>query len=447
MPTSTEKQSSTRTKILNAGIAIWQDQATSVLVNGFTVARIAAAARVTRSTFYSYWPSTEDYVTDLVTHLIELDATNYPSIVANLTRGTRPRLVTTDLPLAIVESCRAHFEVAINDKTLGLRLGFLSKADDPAIAAPLKELYRHAEKSQYAPFLLSLESWGRTLRDPIDESMMQIIFSSLLEGLAARYRIDPEAFPIDLYGLALLPLLITLTRRPEDDRSLYEIVDSLNSWPASGLAEKLRERESLRPHEDPSVASNSMREITTSIRRLLARVGFGDLAMEEIAVVTGYSEVTLHQIFGSRSGIALCLLFLNSYERYQDIDPSTVGIERLRIFLDINLGELRRNPAIGQNMMLLLSGHTAHPRTDLIDFDPRPMFDEAVEQAIQRGELRSDLDPKQFSAVLQRTLFIEGSQLSAVTADVDAIEFLLVGAGAAPVHTSKSSNDLPDFAE
>jgi len=446
MPLPAERQSTTRAKILDAGFALWHDPATSVLANGFTVARIATAAGVTRSTFYSYWPSTEEYVLDLVTHLSASDSMNYPSIVAEQTNGAHPRVATTDIPQAIVESCRAHFDVAVSDESFGLRLAFLSKADDPAIATSLRDLYRQAERSQYAPFLISLDNWGRTLREPFDESMMQIVFSSLLEGLASRYRIDPDAFPSDLYGLALLPLLIILTRRSDDDRNLYEIVDSLNSWPASGLAAKLRERESLRTHEEPVIAATSMREITTSIRRLLARVGFGDLTMEEIAVVTGYSEVTLHQIFGSRSGIALCLLFLNSYERYQAVDPTIQGLERLRILLNINLGELRRNPAIGQNMMLLLSGHTAHPRTDLIDFDPRPMFDEAVVQAIERGELRRDLDAKQFSAVLQRTLFIEGSQLAETTSDIDAIEFLLVGAGATPIHTSETSNNVPDFA-
>jgi AcrR family transcriptional regulator len=432
MATSPEKQSATRTKILDAGIAIWRDQATSVLINGFTVARIAATAGVTRSTFYSYWPSTEDYVADLVTHLIDLDATNYPSIVANLTEGRGTRLANTDLPQAIVASCRAHFEVAVNDETFGLRLGFLSKADDPSIAAPLRELYRHAERSQYAPFLLSLESWGRALRDPIDESMMQIIFSSLLEGLAARYRVDPEAFPIDLYGIALLPLLVTLTRRPEDNRDLYEIVDSLNSWPAVGLSSKLRERETASDQGSAAIAGTSMREVTIAIRRLLARIGFGELSMSEIAAVTGYSESTLQQMFGSRPGIAMCLLFINCYERYHTVDPNLCGMTLVRAFIDINTDEIRRNPVIAQNMMLLLSGHTAQPRYELIDFDSRPIFDAAVKDAFDRGELSSDLEPKQFSMVLQRTLLIEAGPLAAATPEIDAVELLLQAAGAPP---------------
>ena len=432
MATSIEKQSATRTKILDAGIAIWRDQATSVLVNGFTVARIATAAGVTRSTFYSYWPSTEDYVADLVTHLIDLDATNYPSIVANLTNDASARSATTDLPQAIVDSCRAHFMAAVDDETFGLRLGFLSKADDPAIAAPLRELYRHAERAQYAPFLLSLESWGRALRDPIDESMMQIIFSSLLEGLAARYRVDPEAFPIDLYGLALLPLLVTLTRRPEDNRGLYEIVDSLNSWPAVGLSSKLRERETASDQGSAAIAGTSMREVTIAIRRLLARIGFGELSMSEIAAVTGYSESTLQQMFGSRPGIAMCLLFINCFERYHAVDPNLCGITLVRAFIDINTDEIQRNPVIAQNMMLLLSGHTAQPRYELIDFDSRPIFNAAVKDAFDRGELRSGLEPQQFSMVLQRTLLFEAGPLAAATPEIDAVELLLQAAGAPP---------------
>ena len=432
MTSSTDKQSATRARILDAGIAIWNDQATSVLVSGFTVARIAAAANVTRSTFYSYWPSVEDYVGDLVMHLNDLDAMNYPTIVSKLTNGTHPRAATTDIPQSIVESCQAHFEAAVNDETFGLRLGFLAKADDETIAAPLKELYRHAEAAQYAPFSISLENWGRTLRAPVDESMMQIIFSGLLEGLATRYRIDPESVPLHLYGLALLPLLLTLTRRPEDNRDLYEIVDSLNSWPAAGLSAKLRERESAADQNSPVIAESSMREVTIAIRRLIARIGFGELSMSEIAAVTGYSESTLQQMFGSRPGIAMCLLFLNCYERYQSVDPELKGLARVREFIDINVDEIQRNPVIAQNMMLLLSGHTAQPRYELVDFDSRPQFDDAVTEAFASGELRSDLDPMQFSTVLQRTVLFESGPLATTTRSINTVELLLEAAGAPP---------------
>ena len=442
MTKANERHSATRTKILDAGIAIWADKTPSVLVNGFTVARIATVANVTRSTFYAYWPSTEEYVADLVAHLIDLDTMNYPSIVANLPIDIQPKSGVTDLPQAVVESSRAHFEAAVNDESFGLRLAFLSKADDPAIAETLKELYRNAEAAQYEPFLSSLERWGRKLRAPIDESMMQIIFSALLEGLAARYRLDPESFSPDLYGLALLPLLVTLTRRPEDNRGLYEIVDSLNSWPAVGLAMKLRDHETAIDQGSAAIAGTSMREVTIAIRRLLARIGFGELSMSEIAGVTGYSESTLQQMFGSRPGIAMCLLFVNCFERYQSVAPELTGIALVREFIDINTDEIQRNPAIAQNMMLLLSGHTAQPRYELIDFDSRPSFDAAIKDAFARGELRSGLDPQQFSLVLQRTLLFEAGPLANATPEIDAVELLLQAAGAPPREDASTSTTV-----
>jgi AraC-like DNA-binding protein len=272
--------------------------------------------------------------------------------------------------------------------------------------------------------------------------MMQIIFSALLEGLAARYRLDPESFSPDLYGLALLPLLVTLTRRPEDNRGLYEIVDSLNSWPAVGLAMKLREHETAGDQGSAAIAGTSMREVTIAIRRLLARIGFGELSMSEIAAVTGYSESTLQQMFGSRPGIAMCLLFVNCFERYHSVEPDLAGIALVREFIDINTDEIRRNPVIAQNMMLLLSGHTAQPRYELIDFDCRPLFDAAVRQAFERGELGSDLDPKQFSILLQRTALIEAGPLAIATPEIDAVELLLQAAGAPPREVALNSTTV-----
>ena len=432
MTAATEGTTGTRQRILEAGIGLWVGQDPATLFSGFSVARVAEAAHVTRSTFYSYWPSTAEYVADLVAFLIELDATNYPRIVAESPEDNTPTAAVTDVPGLIVEICSFHLKAAIHDPTLGVRLGFLSKADDPSVSAPLRELYRRSDALQYASFAVSLNSWGRELREPFTERNMQLIFSVLLEGLATRYRLDPDDFPLELYGWTITMLLPMITRRPDDDRDLFEIVDSLNSWPAIGLSTKLREHETRSIPFSPPIASGTMRDITIAIRRLLARVSFGELSISEIAVVTGYSELTLLQLFGSRPGIALCLLFINSFERYQQLKSEAHGLDRLRLLIDINRDELSRNPAIAQNMMLLLGGHTALPRIDLIDFDPRPMFTEAVSQAIERGELSRELDPVQFSDVLQRTLFIEGSQLAATTRDIDTVELLLRGAGAVP---------------
>lgn len=432
MPKSTEQPTATRLKILNAGIDLWRDLDPASLFGGFSVARVSEVAHVTRSTFYSYWPSTDDYVRDLIEYLVDLEATDYPRIVAATSHENTPIASVTDVPASIIEACTFHLKAASEDPTLGLRLGFLAKADDPTIAKPLRDLYRRADEAQYAPFATSLENWGRVLREPFDDRCMQLIFSVLLEGLAARHRLDPDDFPLELYGRALLPILIMATRRPDDERGLSEIADSLNSWPAAGLTSKLQQHEiSADPLKNP-IAKGSMRAVTIAIRRLLARIGFGELSIPEIAVVTGYSELTLQQMFGSRPGMALCILFINSYERYIDVSPEIHGIERVRQMIAINLDELRRNPAIGRNMMLLLTGHTALPRLDLIDFDPRPMFDDAVLEAVANGEIRPDLDPMQFSQVLQRTLFIEGSQLATASASIDTIELLLAGAGAPP---------------
>lgn len=425
--------SPTRRRILDAGLEIWRKETPSTLFSGLSVARVASTAKVTRSTFYSYWPTADEYVGDLLRYLIDLDATNVPRIVNDMVREPTSSSETfTDIPHSIVSDCTLHLLAASEDPTLGMRLGFLSKADDPAVAEALRELYRRTEELQYAPVERGLELWVREIRAPFTHAEVSIVFSTLLEGLAIRHRLDPSSFSPELYGRIILPLLITLTRRPDDERDIYEITDSLNNWSAVGLSMKLREHETSVDAQSPTIAKGSIREVTIAVRRLLARVGFGELSMSEIALVTGYSEYTLQQMFGSRPGIALCLLYLNSYERYLLCDETLRGVDRIRAYAAIYFDELQRSPVIAQNMLILLSGHIARPRTDLIDFNPRPLFDEAVSEAFRLGELSSQFDPQQFSSVLQRSVLLDGSPVGLESPDIRSFDLILQAAGAVP---------------
>jgi AcrR family transcriptional regulator/AraC-like DNA-binding protein len=435
---SAEGAIGTKSRILNAGIDLWGTQPIPALFGGFSVARVAEAAHVTRSTFYSYWPSTDEYLHELVAHLIEIDGFNYPAAVAKKLSKQRLSTPGTDVAGQIVESCTLHLQAAIDDPTLAIRLGLLSKADDPEISEILRSLYRTSETVQNAPLLQSLDDWGRVLREPFDLRSLQLVYSALIEGIAARHRLDPQEVPLEVYGWAMLPLLVMTTRRPEDERSLFELVDSVNSWPAAGLADKLHEHKDQGSHWTASITPSSMREVTVAVRRLLTRIGFGELSIPEIAGVTGYSESTMQQMFGSLPGVALCVYFINIHERYQETSPQLRGMERLRELIAINFDELLRNPAIAQNLLLLLSGHHPIPRLDLIEFDPRPHFESSVIDAVDAGELDSDIDPIQFSEVLHRTMLFEGTRLSPSTSTIDTLELLLRGAGAESKVLSKS---------
>ena len=431
--TTTPGPGTARTRLLDAGQEIWATQNAATLFAGFSVAKVSEAASVTRSTFYSYWPSTEHYLVDLVAHLTSVDASNYPAVVAKLQETIGENISPTDLVSQIIHSCAQHLKAAIEDPTLGLRLGLLSKGDDPELTSLLSVLFRTGEASQYAPFAVSMESWGRVLRPPFTESRLQVVFSALLEGLAARHRIDPDSVPVELYGQALLPLLLVATKRPDDNRTLEQIVDALNSWPAMGLAYKLHENTAVEATPSEALTQETLRDVTVSIRRLLARVGFSELSLTEISLVTGYSEAALQQIFGSRPGIALCVYLMGLNERYATIPESLRGIDRLRAMIEINFDEIRRAPVMAQDMVLLLAGHNARPRLDLVDFDARSLMDDAVRESIDRGELNDQFAPHQFSRVLQRTILIEGSPVDSVlSSGIDVVELLLSAAGAPP---------------
>ncbi len=438
--TTTTGGQSTRERILDAGITIWNDLDPTILLGGFTAVRVAEAAGVTRSTFYSYWPTTAEYITELVDHLATLDSTDYPTIVARAGLIEPPGSPVTDIPRRIVEDCAVHLEVAAADPSLGLRLAFLAKADRPEVADTLRDVYRRSDEAQFATFRQSLERWGRDIRAPFDEDRLKVVFSTLLEGMAARRRIDPERFPADLYGWALLPLLLMVTRRPSDDRTLLELADSLNGWPAAGITSQLRRQERHSEAAEIDIAPDSMRQITIAVRRLLSELSFAKISMSELAIVTGYSEPTLQQMYGSLAGVAMCIFFLNCFERYEAPTIASTAIERLRELIAINSDEVRRVPAMTQNMTLLLSGNAPRPRTDLINFDPRIEFDTCIAKVQAEGDLDPSIDPRIIGETLRRMILVEASPLTNPSlGSLDTVEVFLRGAGAPPATVEHSS--------
>ena len=136
----------TRRRILDAGFRMWVDEPPEVLFAGFTVSRVAKAAGVTRATFYSYWPSTDAYLQDMLEHLRDHRPDGYGQAVADAAGkvGTAGADVVTQL----LAACDREFAIIRADPALRVRLAFLSQMDDPRVAEQLRARYRSLRGAQ-----------------------------------------------------------------------------------------------------------------------------------------------------------------------------------------------------------------------------------------------------------------------------------------------------------
>jgi AcrR family transcriptional regulator len=431
MATDTPGTNETQRRILEAGIDLWGSQPPSVLFSGLTVASLSKGAGVTRSTFYAYWPSTEDYLNDLIDHLADREAAEGPA-VDNRTLGEL-NTAGPNLVVRFLDGFQSRFAAAVADPVVRLRLGLLSKADDPATAERLRVMFRASEIRRGQTFKYLRDAWAREPRPPLDETQMQALFSVILDGLAARHIIDPEAVPAELYGLVVLSLLMILSRRVDDPRNMEDVLEAANNWPALGLAHVTQAKAEAEQHTSEALDAPRLRELVIATRRLATRVNWNELSMGEISLVTGASESTLLQAFGSKSGLAMAIFMLNASDRHEALEPYDRGIDELRAIIDINVDELRRSPALAQSVVMLVAGNSTSPLISLITWDPRIRLTAAVARAQEQGDLVADLDTGEFASVLGRVLLIDNTPPGSTSSpSIDAVELILAGAGAPP---------------
>ena len=423
-----------QTRILEAGVSLWIDEPPSVLFGGYTVARVAKAAGVTRSTFYSYWPSTKDYLDDLIEHLAHREPVVRTSAVSEAI--TNMRLTGPDIVAGFLSAFDAQFDAVLADPALRIRLGFLSQMDDPDVAERLREHYKLVEQRSERTHVFLRENWGRKTRSPVSDEHLRAIYATITDALAARHRIDPEGMPREIYGYVALTLLLVITARVDDQRDLEAVFDPVNSWPSSGLAIKSAqmsadELSSANPPRplDPDAA----REVAVATRRLITRIGWTELSLSEIAVVTGFPERTLAQAFGSKSGLAMAIFELNVSERFEMLERTGDPITDLRAMLALSAEELRRSPAIAQSVVLLYAGAATRVLPELVQHSSYATYMTCALEAQAAGQFDADLEVAPFIATVLRLLLLENCP-SPTGRDNNgsSIELLLRGAGAPP---------------
>jgi AcrR family transcriptional regulator len=423
--------SATRRRILDAAVELWQQEPPSVLFGGFSVARLAKAAGVTRATFYSYWPSSADYLDDLLEHLADLDPREFDESVSQAVRTVE--FASHELTTPFLAGCDAQLQSVIDDPALRVRLGFLSKMDDPDVARRLAERYRSLEARQWGVTSRMLHSWGREVRPPIEPHQLQALHAGLQEMLAARHVLDPESMPVQIYGYVALVLLLLLTRRIDDPRSVDDILGVADTWPAIGL-QLLAQQDADAASRRQTLEPGMILDMTVRARSLLGALAWEDLHLADVGRSIGGNEELAMRAFSSKAGLGVSILALSTTERLKELDPTGDPLTDLRAMLEIVRDELEMRPAITQSILILFARETRFPAQTHMTWSPVPILADQIVRAIEAGQLTDEVEPTGLTWTLLRVILLDSAPgLRSRWSGPDAGELVLRGAGAPPL--------------
>ena len=431
VPSPASSPTPTQRRILDAAFQVWEQLPPSVLFGGFTVASVARAAGVTRATFYSYWPSIEDYFHDLLDHLATLDPDGYrpgvgPAVNHLSSSGVQ---ITPDF----YDACERQLVAVMQDPAFRVRLGFFSKMDDPGAAEKLRARYRVVEARTEELYRSVRESWAREIRPPLTPEQVHVVYTSIMEGLAARRIIDPEAVPLELYGKITLALTMVLTRRSDDPRTLDDVLDAANAWPAVGMRLRGGPTGGRQPSTGAPLDASVAQLVVRQARKLQASMGWHELTLADIANVTGVSEEALVRGFGSMAGLAMAIFMMNVHERYDALRPTGDPATDLRHMIAAGADELRRAPGLTHHVAQVIVGGSSLPIADLIDWNPIVLLIQQIRTAQDAGVMRPDVDATELALTLNRLMLTESQQPPRpIQTGPDMVELLLLGAGLTP---------------
>ena len=421
--------SPTRRRILDAGIDLWGTLPVTELLAGYSVSSVAKAAGVTRATFYSYWPSTEEYLDDLLEHLLEVAPGGFDPAVGDIIN--RLTAVGTDVVDHLMEGSTRQLEHLATDPAVQLRYGFLTRYDDPVVADKLRQQYRAIDDERIAIFHEIMGRWGRVPRQPLTWESFTRTFTISMEAFALHHKLDPDTVPAELYGLVSVVLNLLLTARADDHRGVLDLAAPANTWPAQGLRMR-RAREGQGPPLPPLELQGDPQRITRAIidatERLLGDEGWAELTLTSIATAADTTERELLALFGSKPGLAAALFMERYGARVAALAPSDDPVADLRAHLALSREELSRSPALTQSVLLVFVGVATAPRPGLVSGDPLPLLRDDVARAQTRGLLRTDLDARVIAEMLRRAQLTEVAPVpwSAEPA-TDVVELILTG--------------------
>ncbi len=189
----------------------------------------AVARRTNRSTgaFYHYWGTQEEYVDDLIRHLLRpeqmLDADPLSDELAHLD-GT-----ALDAS-AITQLFDDHTRLMSDDPTMRTMLLLWSLPDeDGRVRAALREVYRLYQRETADAYRRIVGGTRAELIAGVTFDDVAAMLSAMADGVAVRRRVDPDSLPSTVVGSMVQALLASLLVPRGSDRSVDDLTVTVDT--------------------------------------------------------------------------------------------------------------------------------------------------------------------------------------------------------------------------
>lgn len=197
--------------------------------------QVAEAAGLERNGLLYFWPTKEAFSEALAEHLLDAQELFDGDILECSDEVQRSR----DLPVAEAVSRLASVELRQlqhNDRWKAMEHLTLFAAEVPRLRNVTRAGYLEGDRIMWEDeFGYLMKTHGRVPREPFTGPLIAAVIQALLEGAGIRQLVDPDTLTSNEtsadspFGLAVLVLIVALTRSPErsDELDVRSFVEGL----------------------------------------------------------------------------------------------------------------------------------------------------------------------------------------------------------------------------
>lgn len=403
-----------RQRLVEAGLEVLETDGLATLMRGLTAKQISSEAHLSERTFYSEFPSKQDFVRSLLDEIANpvriAEAPNFAlELESSLSDARHDTLVR------IRSLCDSHFERMAHNPALPIQFAIIGLGyQDEDVMEEMRGLYAELTHELAEAYRAVLNHWGVAIRSPLTLDGVAVVLAALTEGLVLRSLVDPDSTPPSILSDAVLALFPGTVDFANSGLVLEEFIGSPD-----------------RGEELPtdSINIDLLQRLTAVGRENLSdRQGLAALRLEQVAADSGESLETVKRLFPS------------TYSLVTAVSRPVVFTLRDSVAGDLSLGfdhaELIvrhftrlatlfiRMPALAELVILSCAGTNPEATRMVEELDFGGLVIEYLEAAIEEGTIDGSQEPAAHARMLTNMTAVCANQTDE-TERIQAVERMI----------------------